>query len=116
MDMKEQLDYNPYGRDLKKLKQYASVDQGSPAQKGPSPKKRVQMEVPPMNERQRQIDALQRKNEGRGRGSPQRQQQQQQEGSPYPAQKAKITNFHEQVSYQEAEQQYSKKMTYAEEL
>lgn len=41
MDMKEQLDYNPYGRDLKKLKQYASVDQGSPAQKGPSPKKRV---------------------------------------------------------------------------
>lgn len=55
------------------------------------------------------------RNESKGR-SPQKQQQQQQEGSPYPAQKAKITNFHEQVSYQEAEQQYSKKMTYAEEL
>ena len=55
------------------------------------------------------------RNEGKGR-SPQKQQRQQQEGSPYPAQKAKITNFHEQVSYQEAEQQYSKKMTYAEEL
>ena len=56
------------------------------------------------------------RNEGKSRRSPQKQQQQQPEGSPYPAVRAKITNIHDQLSYQEAEQQYSKKMTYAEEL
>jgi len=30
MELKDQLDYNPFGRDLKKMKQYASVDKGSP--------------------------------------------------------------------------------------
>ena len=39
--MKNQLDYNPFGREDKKMKQYASVDRGSPAQAAPSPKKRV---------------------------------------------------------------------------
>ena len=53
MELKDQLDYNPFGRDLEKMKQYSSVDKGSPVRAAPSPKKRVQMEVPAMNQRQR---------------------------------------------------------------